>query len=124
MKTGMEGMVDLILRQGHFMNEGLMEAEDHLIAYCDANFEREGAWKKGALYISERRIICLTGVKGQHIVIPYSNIKSVGAYARGLFQKGMEITYTHLETGETVTARFTMKDRDKWMNLVQEKARL
>lgn len=108
---------------------GVMEETDSLVDYLQANYVERligkvGTWKQGWAYFTEERLIVLTGVLDNNIIIPYRNIKEIGKCSQGLFPMGIVITYEDGKTGEIVSDKVSMTKRDKWIQFMEEKAEI
>lgn len=106
---------------------GVMDPEDSLIDFLQASYVERlvgkiGKWKQGWAYFTEERLIVLTGLLDQNIVIPYKNIRGLGKCSQGLFPMGIVITHEDEKTGETVTDKISVMKREKWLGLLSEKS--
>lgn len=106
---------------------GVMEPEDTLLGFLQANYVARlmgpiGKWRQGWAYFTEERLIVLTGLLDYNIVVPYKNIRGLGKCTQSLFPIGIVITYTDIQSGETITDKVSMMKRDKWLSFMAEKA--
>ena len=58
---------------------------------------------------------------GGNITIPYENIKLIEKCSQGFFPMGIAITYENPENGEMTEDRFSMSNRQKWIDFLREK---
>lgn len=108
---------------------GLMEAEDTLLDFLQANYRQRvfgnvGQWKQGWIYFTGKKIIYPTGIFDENVVIPYDSIRKIEKCSQGIIPMGIAITYEDAETGSLVEDRFTISKRDKWIAFLTEKAGL
>ncbi|WP_298017211.1 PH domain-containing protein [uncultured Dysosmobacter sp.] len=113
----------------NLMELGLMEETDTLVDFFQANYVERligkwGKWKQGWAYFTEERLIVITGLLEDNIVIPYQKIQTMEKCSQGVMPLGIAITYTHAETGETVTDKVSMMKREKWMAFMAERAHI
>ena len=105
---------------------GVMQQEDTLINYLQANYVEKlvgkfGQWKQGWAYFTQQRLIIITGLLDDNIVIPYESIRNLEKSNQGLFPMGITITYEN-ESGTSVTAKISISKRNKWIEFLQEKS--
>ena len=105
---------------------GVMQQEDTLIHYVQANYVEQllgklGHWKQGWAYFTQQRLIIITGPLEDNIVIPYESIRKLEKCSQGLFPMGISITYEN-ESGTSVIAKISISKRNKWIEFLQEKA--
>lgn len=108
---------------------GVMNEEDMLVDFLQASYVERligkvGKWKQGWAYFTEERLIVLTGLLDDNIIIPYKNIKELEKCSQGLMPMGITITYEDMKTGDIVTDKVSMMKRDKWMKFMAEKANI
>lgn len=108
---------------------GVMNEEDMLVDFLQASYVERligkvGKWKQGWAYFTEERLIVLTGLLDDNIVIPYKSIKELEKCSQGLMPMGITITYEDMKTGDIVTDKVSMMKRDKWMKFMAEKANI
>ena len=106
---------------------GLMEPEDTLIDFLQASYVERligkmGNWKQGWAYFTEKRLIILTGLLEENIVIPYTSIRGIGKCSQTFFPIGITITHEEAGSGKTVTDKISMMKRNKWLDFLAEKA--
>ena len=107
---------------------GVMKQEDTLINFLQANYVEQligkfGQWKQGWAYFTQQRLIIITGLMDDNIVIPYESIRNLEKSNQGLFPMGINITYEN-ESGTSVTAKISISKRNKWIEFLQEKSHL
>ena len=107
---------------------GVMQQEDTLINYLQANYVEQligkfGQWKQGWAYFTQQRLIIITGVLEDNIVIPYASIRNLEKSNQGLFPMGITITYEK-ENGTSITAKISISKRNKWIEFLQEKSHI
>ena len=107
---------------------GVMQQEDTLINYLQANYVEKfvgkfGQWKQGWAYFTQQRLIIITGLLDDNIVIPYESIRNLEKSNQGLFPMGITITYEN-ESGTSVTAKISISKRNKWIEFLQEKSHI
>lgn len=107
---------------------GVMRQEDTLINYLQANYVEQligkfGQWKQGWAYFTQQRLIIITGLLDDNIVIPYESIRNLEKSNQGLFPMGITITYEN-ESGTSVTAKISISKRNKWIEFLQEKSHI
>lgn len=107
---------------------GVMQQEDTLINYLQANYVEQligkfGQWKQGWAYFTQQRLIIITGLLEDNVVIPYASIRNLGKSNQGLFPMGITITYEN-ENGTSVTAKISISKRNKWIEFLQEKSHI
>lgn len=107
---------------------GVMQQEDTLINFLQANYVEQligkfGQWKQGWAYFTQQRLIIITGLMDDNIVIPYESIRNLEKSNQGLFPMGINITYEN-ESGTSVTAKISISKRNKWIEFLQEKSHL
>lgn len=107
----------------------LMEDTDQLIDFFQANYVERlvgkfGKWEQGWAYFTEERLIVITGILEENIVIPYQNIRALEKSSQGAAQMAITITYEDRNSGETVSDRVSMMKRDYWMAFMAEKAHI
>ena len=105
---------------------GVMQQEDTLINFLQANYVEQlvgkfGQWKREWAYFTQQRLIIITGVLEDNIVIPYESIRNLEKSNQGLFPMGITITYLN-ESGTSVTAKISISKRNKWIEFLQEKS--
>lgn len=108
---------------------GLMEETDKLIDYFQAGYVERligkfGQWQKGWAYFTEERLIVITGLLEENIVIPYQNIRALEKRAQGVAQIAIAITYENMQSGEIVSDKISVMKRDQWMQFMAERARV
>lgn len=113
----------------YLVEAGVMERDDTLIDVLQANYVRKligksGLWKRGWAYFTEKRLICVTGLLDQNIVIPYENIREIGKCSQFLLPMGIMITYRNPETEEIVSDKLSMMKRDKWIDFMLRRSDL
>ncbi|MBO5281939.1 MAG: hypothetical protein J6B43_02245 [Lachnospiraceae bacterium] len=106
-----------------------MEDTDQLIDFFQANYVERlvgkfGKWEQGWAYFTEERLIVITGILEENIVIPYQNIRALEKSSQGAAQMAITITYEDRNSGETVSDRVSMMKRDYWMAFMAEKAHI
>ena len=87
---------------------GVMDPSDTLVDYLQASYVE--------------RLIVLTGLLADNIVVPYRNIRELGKCSQLLVPIGITITYEEMETGKLVTDKISMMKRDKWIDFMAQKA--
>ncbi len=122
-----EGKVEK--QQKKLIELGVMESGDKLIDFLQASYVERlmgnvsfGKWKQGWAYFTEERLIVLTGVLNENIIIPYNNIRELGKCSQTLIPIGMKITYEDTKTGKIVTDKISMMKRNHWLDFIAEKA--
>lgn len=113
----------------NLVEAGVMNEADTLIDFLQASYVERlvgkvGKWKQGWAYFTEERLIVLTGLLDDNIVIPYKNIKELGKCSQGLMPMGIVITYEDAKTGKILTDKISMMKREKWLNFMAEKANI
>ena len=106
---------------------GIMEPEDTLVEFFQASYVERligkmGKWKQGWAYFTEERLIVITGLLEENMVIPYRTIRELGKCSQSLLPIGISITHENPETGKTVTDRVSMMKRDKWLEFLAQKS--
>ena len=106
---------------------GVMDPSDTLVDYLQASYVERlagkmGPWKQGGAYFTEERLIVLTGLLADNIVVPYRNIRELGKCSQLLVPISITITYEEMETGKLVTDKISMMKRDKWIDFMAQKA--
>lgn len=106
---------------------GVMEPEDTLVDFLQASYVERlvgklGKWKQGWAYFTESRVIVITGMQEDNIVIPYKTIRELGKCSQSLMPIGITITHEDPETGNQITDRISLMKWDKWLNFMAEKA--
>ena len=107
---------------------GVMQQDDTLINFLQANYVEQligkfGQWRQGWAYFTEQRLIIITGLLEDNVVIPYESIRNLEKSNHGLFPMGITITYEN-ENGKSVTAKISISKRNKWIEFLQEKSHL
>lgn len=107
----------------------LMEDTDQLVDFFQANYVERlvgkfGKWEQGWAYFTEERLIVITGILEENIVIPYQNIHALEKGSQGAAQMAITITYEDMNSGETVSDKVSMMKRDYWMTFMAEKAHI
>ena len=107
---------------------GVMQQEDTLINYLQANYVEQligkfGQWKQGWAYFTQQRMILITGILEDNIVIPYASIRKLEKSNQGLFPMGITITYDNTD-GTSATTKISISKRNKWIEFLQEKSHL
>lgn len=102
---------------------GVMEESDTLIDFFQAGYMerligRWGRWEKGWAYFTEERLIVITGLLEENIVIPYQNIRAMEKCSQGIAPIGIAITYENME-GKTVTDKLSLMKREQWMSFME-----
>ena len=105
---------------------GVMQQEDTLIHFAQANYVEQligkfGQWKQGWAYFTQQRLIIITGLLEDNIVIPYASIRNLEKSNQGLFPIGITITYENTD-GKPATAKMSLMKRNKWIEFLQEKS--
>lgn len=105
---------------------GVMEESDAVIDFFQAGYVERlvgkwGQWKKGWAYFTEERLIIITGLLEENVVIPYRNIKSLEKCSQSIVPIGIAITYEDMKSGEVVTDKVSMMKRDQWMAFLDER---
>lgn len=108
---------------------GLMEETDSLVDFFQAGYVEHlvgkfGKWQQGWAYFTEERLVVITGMLEENIVIPYGTIKALEKGAQGAAQIAITITYEKPESGELVSDKVSMMKRDQWMAFMAEKAQI
>lgn len=106
---------------------GLMTQEEEFIAslqanYVDRLFGKFGTWKRGWAYFTDEKLIVNRGLLGGNLLIPYKNIRGLGKCTQTFFPIGITITYEDIESGKTITDKFSMMKREKWLEFLSEKS--
>lgn len=106
---------------------GVMEESDTLIDFFQAGYMerligRWGRWEKGWAYFTEERLIVITGLLEENIVIPYQNIRALEKCSQGIAPIGIAITYENRE-GKTVTDKLSLMNREQWMSFMAERCK-
>lgn len=106
---------------------GVMEESDTLIDFFQAGYMerligRWGRWEKGWAYFTEERLIVITGLLEENIVIPYQNIRALEKCSQGIAPIGVAITYENME-GKTVTDKLSLMNREQWMSFMAERCK-
>ncbi|MFR1478962.1 MAG: hypothetical protein ACLSB9_26305 [Hydrogeniiclostridium mannosilyticum] len=106
---------------------GVMEESDTLIdffqvGYVERLVGRWGQWKKGWAYFTEERLIVITGLLEENIVIPYQKIQALEKCAQGITPIGIAVTYENM-AGEIVTDKLSMMKREQWMSFMAERGK-
>lgn len=114
-------------QKNNLVKSGVMEESDMLIdffqtAYIERLIGKWGKWQKGWAYFTEERLIVITGLLEENIIIPYQNIRSLEKCSQGIAPIGIAITYENLK-GETVTDKVSMMKRDHWMAFMSERSK-
>lgn len=110
----------------NLVEAGLMEETDTLIDLVQANYlepliGKMGQWKQGWTYFTGEKMIITYGLLGGNVIIPYKNIRRLGKCSQSMLPIGITITHEK-EGGGTVTDRISLMKRQKWMDLLAEKA--
>ena len=105
---------------------GVMQQDDTLINYLQANYVEQligkfGQWRQGWAYFTQQRLIIITGLLEDNIVIPYESIRNLEKSNQGFFPMGITITYEN-ESGKSVTTKISISKRNKWIEFLQEKS--
>ena len=105
---------------------GVMQQEDTLINFIQANYVEQligkfGQWKQGWAYFTQQRLIIITGLLEDNIVIPYESIRNLEKSNQGLFPMGITITYDNTD-GTSATTKISISKRNKWIEFLQEKS--
>lgn len=108
-----------------FVNAGFMDLNDELVddlpcSYAENQESGIKRWKSGWLYYTKRRMICMSGMTGNPIVIEYADICNVRKCLQGLLPMGIVVTYRNFVTGNIEERRFSMAQRKKWISFLQE----
>lgn len=108
---------------------GVMEETDNLIDFLQASYVERligkwGQWKKGWAYFTEERLIVITGVLEENMVIPYQNIRKLEKCSQGILPMGIAVTYENMESGKTVTDKISVMKRNQWIAFMAEKAHI
>ena len=108
---------------------GIMAEEEILIDSTQANYVAQvlgkyGPWKLGWAYFTEERLIIVTGFFSENIFIPYVKIRELEKCSQGLLPTGIVINHENVQTGELESLKLSLIKRDKWMELMREKAGL
>jgi len=116
-------------QKNNLVKLGVMEESDQLVDFFQASYVERlvgkfGKWQQGWAYFTEERLIVITGMLDENIVIPYKNIRSLEKCSQGVAQIGIAITYENMENGETVSDKVSMMKRDQWMQFMAEKANI
>lgn len=103
---------------------GVMEDSDTLIDFFQAGYiehliGRWGRWEKGWAYFTKERLIVITGLLEENIVIPYQNIRAMEKCSQGIAPIGIAITYENME-GKIVTDKLSLMKREQWMSFMAE----
>lgn len=103
---------------------GVMEESDTLIDFFQAGYiehliGRWGRWEKGWAYFTKERLIVITGLLEENIVIPYQNIRAMEKCSQGIAPIGIAITYENME-GKIVTDKLSLMKREQWMSFMTE----
>lgn len=106
---------------------GVMEESDTLIDFFQAGYierliGRWGRWEKGWAYFTEERLIVITGLLEENMVIPYQNIRALEKCSQGLAPIGITITYESL-AGKIVTDTISLMNRAQWMSFLAERCK-
>jgi len=106
---------------------GVMEESDALIDFFQAGYMerligRWGRWKKGWAYFTEERLIVITGLLEENIVIPYQNIRAMEKCSQGIVPIGIAVTYENME-GKIVTDKLSLMKREQWMSFMAERCK-
>ncbi len=115
-------------QKANLVKLGVMEEADTLIDFFQASYVEHligkwGKWKSGWAYFTEERLIVITGVLEENIVIPYKNIQSLEKCSQGIAPIGIVITYENMESGKVVTDKVSMMKRDRWMAFMAERCK-
>lgn len=107
---------------------GAMEESDTLIDFFQAGYIERligkwGQWQKGWVYFTEERLIVITGLMEENIIIPYQNIQKLEKCSQGLMPIGIAITYENRENGEIVTDKISIMKRERWMEFMSERCK-
>lgn len=107
---------------------GAMEESDTLIDFFQAGYIERligkwGQWQKGWAYFTEERLIVITGLMEENIIIPYQNIQKLEKCSQGLMPIGIAITYENRENGEIVTDKISIMKRERWMEFMSERCK-
>lgn len=108
---------------------GLMEETDHLVDFFQASYVEHlvgkfGQWQQGWAYFTEERLIVITGLLEENMVIPYQNIRNLEKGAQGAVRIAITITYENPDSGEIVSDKVSMMKRDQWMAFMAERAHI
>lgn len=111
------------------VEQEMMEQDDNIVDCLQANCKQKligkiEQWQRGWIYFTENRVAYLGGFVGDHFVFPYKNIRGIKKCMQGIFPLGVAITYVNPANEQTVTTKFSMLGRGKWMNFLAEKAGL
>lgn len=117
----------LAKQKKNLVEAGIMKPEETLIEYLQANYVQRlvgkmGAWKQGWAYFTDERLIEITGLLNDNIIIPYKNIRGLGKCSQGLFPMGITITHEDAESGKVITDKLSMMKREKWLEFLSEKS--
>lgn len=107
---------------------GAMEESDTLIDFFQAGYIERligkwGQWQKGWAYFTEERLIVITGLLEENMIIPYQNIHKLEKCSQGLMPIGIAITYENRENGEIVTDKISIMKRERWMEFMSERSK-
>ena len=106
---------------------GVMEESDTLIDFFQAGYMERligkcCRWEKGWAYFTEERLIVITGLLEENIVIPYQNIRAMEKCSQGIAPIGIAITYENME-GKIVTDKLSLMKREQWMSFMAERGK-
>lgn len=106
----------------NLVESGLMSQEDTLVDFLQASYVDRKTWKQGWAYFTQERLIVITGLLNNNIVIPYQTITELGKCSQSLLPMGIVITHKDAETGAVVTDKISLMKREKWLEFLAGKA--
>ncbi len=83
---------------------------------------RWGRWEKEWAYFTEERLIVITGLLEENIVIPYQNIRALEKCSQGIASIGIAVTYENME-GKILTDKLSLMNREQWMSFIAERGK-
>ena len=114
-------------QQQKLVELGLMDPQDTLLDFFQASYVERligkmGKWKQGWAYFTQEKLIVITGLLEENIVIPYKSIRELGKCTQSLLPMGIAITHEGPEGGQAVTDRVSMMKRDKWLAFLSDRS--
>lgn len=107
---------------------GLIDERDNVVDFFNVTYaqrtisNRLRTWEKGWIYFTEEKIICLTGLLNDNIIIPYHRIQTMETFSYLLMPLGLDIKHISADGQQVLFDSFLIWKRRQWVDFLEKKS--
>lgn len=107
---------------------GLIDERDNVVDFFNVTYaqstisKRLRTWEKGWIYFTEEKIICLTGLLNDNIIIPYHRIQTMETFSYLLMPLGLDIKHISADGQQVLFDSFLIWKRKQLVDFLEKKS--